>query len=501
MLSYLIIFLQTWYFIRGKEIAIKKLNIIFALPGGLDFAGLVFGSTFLAFFPLVLLVLIFFLLQLVPVFVPAALTIQSAELMGKNFTIPALDLSKNHSRDFVVTYLGRGGFVADRGPAPPLRHAVDITLGLNAPMAWSVPEGCNNQCEYSFQFEAIAPKCVDLGPNDISNGNPNDTVRHQAFLFRGQGIDTYYNASLVSQGRDNDPYSFVIAYLDSRHGTEPSKYQAGTSCTFHNATYSVQAKFANFTQTSTVTSVEHHSDPLRYRFDCRSYTEFGDLGNGTYVIPPCYSTIAHTDALITLFSYALYGNAQNAVGVGFSYNFTYATSLFTVNVEGDGSGLALNEHTERIGLSAATQQLFHNLTLSLMSDTITQDNFIQAEGKALLYTTQYSYNSFNLIAIYAASLGLVGISILIGIYVLHQNGEESKNEFANYLVATRNPGLDEVVNGDKKKMEEVKLRYSSAVNSNFKSRRVFTVVDDGKELEEEPESPTTEQSNQLLPRV
>lgn len=426
----------------------------------------------------------------IPIFVPASLSIKPSEPIEKRYLLPALDLSKSYMGDIANFPMRRLGAISPPSVSARLNQVVQMTMGLASPLSWQIPQDCNFGCTYSFEFDSVAPKCTDIGPDDISTGaNYDQRIPH---LGSGDsGSATFYNATLIwSSGSVVQliPYTLAIPYRDTHWDDETRGYKyppAGTICSFHNATYTVLANFSSSVQHLEVTNLEFLGEPLTEDLDvCGRHTNDDDALQ--VMTSPCWITRTNTFAIIKSFSDAISGTVRNVAQAGWVYNTTYATSLFTSTVDGKTySGWVLNNETASIGLSTAVERLFHNTTLSLMSNMINQVNFVPVAALVTPYATQYSYNAIQLVTIYAVYLALVGLSTAFGIHSLRKNGVESKNEFGSFLVATRNPEIDVVARRPQEEMEMAQLRYGleltpHVIPGSTRPRKVFSVVENEK---------------------
>lgn len=443
-------------------------------------------------FPLIAFTIISVLMALIPIFVPAALTVQRASPVPKRIMIPSLDLSYNYSQNLAVSGSNRFGSLTSAGPTPLLRRVTEMTMGLTSPLPFSPPIGCTFGCEYSFTYDAIATQCRDLGPNEVSNGNT--TTGALAYLSTGYFpyFAYLYNATLLYNiylDQPRIPFTFTMAYIDSRYyrnSTDPNPWVAGILCTFHNATYSATTQFSGFSQQSTVSAVQVTSEPLTNMYD--TPCDPIDYRNTTFLgTPPCYNTRFNSEAIIKAFSEALSGTAgiDAVAGGNYFYNNTYAmASLFSTTLEGNigPEGFVVTNQTARIGLGAAIQQLLGNVTLSLMSPEIAQSHFVEIDAFAIPFATQYKYSRIQLLVIYVISLVLVGVSVLLGIVAMCRNGYEKQNLFSDFILTARDDSLNKIGEGEGDVLQTV-LKYDHHHDSEEKvgavlKRRQFRLVDE-----------------------
>ncbi|PVF94010.1 hypothetical protein CPB86DRAFT_789460 [Serendipita vermifera] len=452
-----------WFFIRQKPFKVATIDSLFGLPGIMSFLKLTFSSKVHRYLVPVVLTAVAISLRLITIIVPAALSIKTTSPTAKTITVPAFTMLTNHSESLFSYGPDRLAGLGSGGAMP---------LFQTQPLNWPVPEECKAGCEYAVTYDSMALQCSDLGPNDILNEPTKSQDGYKAILSYGwfPYSNTLLNATFISD--INSTYTYTIAYLDGRHLVTmggPSPYVAGSQCTFHNATYTVGVRFTSFSQEFSILSREITSDPLisNYR-NCPGDPEPQPDENQILQMPDataCDNAYYFKMSLIDVFSGAMTGQVKENFALGgLIFNATYlASSILYSNVTKDANSrsFGLSDAAQRAGgLSASLERAFTNITISMMSSSIPQDNFVQVNGMVTPHITEYVYNPTPLMATYGFALVTVGLSVVFALFSMRRNENDADHTFSYFMAVTRNKDLDDIVRLEADEKELATLRFT-----------------------------------------
>ncbi|KAJ7099799.1 hypothetical protein C8R44DRAFT_354667 [Mycena epipterygia] len=86
-----------------------------------------------------------------------------------------------------------------------------VSLLSDAPVGWSMPDGCSPECEYHITYAAPALRCSDLQPNQIDDG-VQDIYRFVPRTFESppSAYLLAYDALSVGAGYASSPLNFTV---------------------------------------------------------------------------------------------------------------------------------------------------------------------------------------------------------------------------------------------------------------------------------------------------
>ncbi|TLD11808.1 hypothetical protein PspLS_11663 [Pyricularia sp. CBS 133598] len=120
------------------------------------------------------------------------------------------------------------------------------------------------------------------------------------------------------------------------------------------------------------------------------------------------------------------------------------------------------------------EQLFHNVTVSVLSSAIFGNKTARVEVNVETTRNRYVYQATALWQAYSAAIDTALVCVVVGLHALFTNGYSASKSFSAIMLATRNPELDRLIS--KEDVESTKLGYgviSDWINGKEKSRAAF----------------------------
>jgi len=371
---------------------------------------------------------------------------------------------------------------------------------------------CGANCSYSFEFVGPTWDCQQ------HDWNASDTpwyVKHYTNrLFYNFDPSVYYNgtqytsnhsgvihgefwAAWAYHNNDKRVYApnglpFLYAGLGSQVPGSPYGPAANDTtfklrsiqCTDYNATISVDVSFINNIVSTNVTKITL-INPANYTLP--------DFNGGNLSSNPNNNAFA---------SYAIHALLASIL----SGDILIRGSASTISYESDGDFTSTNLVEPWVVFSAASpgnyteyfavddllrgfEDLHNNITLSLLG----QSEWIYSTTTTTQCLTFHSrlvfiyekHNREELWACYAVALLSSGLIVAAGLFVMYTSREAWDISFSRFILTTRNPGLDQVLqdmerdeDNPDKRMQKVKLQFgrSDSVTSSSDGRGFYPSV-------------------------
>ncbi|KAF7356657.1 Catalase domain-containing protein [Mycena venus] len=433
---------------RPLGLSIAGLDASFGLlnnPMNFLSTDLLFSAQFL-----IILAAISWLIPLVSVFTPGALTVASVFVNGTiPCAIPALNLASVNAAVNLGSYNtdhddSAGGLSS---PSQALQRIATTALldgTYSAPISPCAPGA--SVCTYSTSYVAPYFKCSDPVYGAYLS-NPS---------FKPTGGVTLFNATYLPSTSAGDQMlvAWSLDNSDPAFDGAPGGYTV--TCSTMNATYSVDVQHtsgtASGTHTVDVSSIVLNgvlnSDPstLRFQTSPLSNSENPDITRSQVL----------SGAVMLALEAMLVGtiersdSSQKDLGIFMTVNKTMAAMSNLGRV--DESARNFTAAPDMPGLITS---LLQNVTIGLMSNNIS-DSATSATCVQSGTQNIYVYHPTTLWPPYAAAVVCAGFAALIGLSAVWSNQTKTDTSFTTMIQVTRNSALDAVPEEDPSR---VRLRY------------------------------------------
>lgn len=385
---------------------------------------------------------------------------------GAILKLPALEPNSSYSLSFPAPAL-QCNPISDSARDEVLDKLSDM-LGCNVTV---IGAGDTDGCESPTMYYAWAPNATDL----IGLFN-NDT----AVI----GTKANFSNTIGQFGTPGEePTTLYVATQPLDNLISPSpvlKPWSLTNCSLYNSTYAIHVNFTSGAQRIEVESVKY-ANPVGYQAMLDAYGEnapgnVSDKTSDPFIGEPepavmlsdwtHFAYYSLMDALGTLLTGQIQVSYDNVLNVDTTHTMAMTTSLIESNelssvyryletcistpnacnvtdTEKTTAALQRNATMADLPVTAALEQLFQNLTLSLLSDNRYLTDPIKSASPTTKVTLLYPQNRYvylwsRLVAAYLAALVFTLLACSAGFWALRANGASYSQRFSTVLrVATR----------------------------------------------------------------
>lgn len=347
-------------------------------------------------------------------------------------SVPQIDF--NNGYNYVTA-----GYAGDYNSASDgVAQLVDATAAQGSILP-IVPPIANSS--YTITFFGPALDCVQASQTDTAK-------LADASGMNIPGIEQVIYASWVPTPTNNltspnlDPSSSNGLEQDYALDTISSDYarlfvysyycSAAFTCGLRNKTYSVSFNFQNNTQRISVQTGKDMNGVSSISLHSISSDQAGTHDN---------NPIASYAALMESLGRIMIGNIQNEG----KYDYEQAPDLTSIK---DTSLNDVRKGSNAKALGTAIEQLFQNITISLLSNSTYQQPIAVSTPvnvTSVLTKNVYVYHPYDLYLAYGLSILFTSICLGIGMAALFRNGQSHSNNFSAVLRVTRNPDLDRLL--------------------------------------------------------
>ena len=366
------------------------------------------------------------------------------------------------------------GFIYDAGITYQYQGIASRVLMGGEIISWPSPCGLN--CSYTVSFVGPAYQCVDLGPLSSITLNLTKLEAEQGIIDNTAYLPPFINSSLlyyglVDGGNETTPIGLWIVYDTLDHTVK---------CDLYNATYTANVSYINNALT-VQNSLEFHNsinDAPTMDAEVQTAAEQGAVITDLDVWPSLNLYAMHAYTSYGLIGWIAVEGLHLIVATDVAFWRTVAEWTTTSTPFGTTVTLSFPD------LATTIQDFMVNVTLSLIDlrnavgDTTTY-NFtskpiIETITQATItsFPAVYAYSPSALWQIYAAALGLSILCVMLGSFMLYNNGVAGQLTFSQVLVTTRNPTLDKISEGAglggkyiSDRVQKIQLRYGKVAGT------------------------------------
>lgn len=419
---------------------------------------------------------IVWLLPIIPIIVPGTLSVRQdpqAIIHSQSCLVPTYGIANLHqarwgnsSQGFYSAMAESSswdGIDATANPTLEVERIVEETILGNGIIPF--PSPCGPNCTYDMTFQGPGLECVEY-PNYVLS----------SFDFENQGIVINTSArpipdenTWVTPGNDlfDDEYRYFAnityaygnylsiwtqllnnntlhpAYIEPFHGN-PKRLKTmwqTLACSLQNASYSLSVQFDNNNFLPNITKLSGVKVPvdvptaaeedIRHLIDLIAPTQsfFNSLVGSVYNGMDFMSPLAEPNTKVS--------------------NVLYTKLITTTEDIPVSGGLISHQKTWIVNepLLTGPSELFTNLTLSLFS---VSPPSLETVCTSTQSANVYCYAAKWLSLTYALGFAATLCCISLGIYAVRDNGFVAGEPFSQILAATRNPGLDRVLQAAKR---------------------------------------------------
>lgn len=419
---------------------------------------------------------IVWLLPILPVIVPGTLSVREdpqAIIRSQSCLVPTYGIANMHLARLANSSRGEYDDMAESeswdgndatvNPTPKVERIVeDIILGNGIV---SFPSPCGPNCTYNMTFQGPGLECIEYPNYVLSSFNfetqgiavntsarpipnqhnwltPGDDLFDDSYRYFANITYAYGNyLSLWTQFLNN--YTLHPAYFDplDRDPEQLNQTWQTLACTLQNASYFLEVKFDDNNFLPNITKISGVQVPVDVP------TVAGEE------IKHLLNLIAPTQSFLN----SLLGSVYN--GIDFMSpvagpntkvsNILYTKLINTTEAIPVSGDLISYESTWIVNkpLLTGLPELFTNLTLSLLSVNPPSLNTVCASTQS---ANVYDYAAKWLSLTYALGFATTVCCIGLGIHAVSDNRFVTGNLFSQILAATRNPGLDRVLQAAKR---------------------------------------------------
>ncbi|SLM36096.1 hypothetical protein LPUS_05530 [Lasallia pustulata] len=380
--------------------------------------------------------IITWLVPLVAIITPGTLTVELT-LQNKTVLMSVPQINFTNANNYVMAgYAGSYNSASHR-----VAQLVDATASQGSILP-IVPPIANSS--YTTTFFGPALDCVQASGTDTAKlsqaSGMNDPGIQQVIYASWVPTSTSnltspnLNPSSSSNGLESD-YALDIYSSDYARLFIYSYYCGATlTCGLRNKTYTVSFNFQNNTQRISVQTGKDMNGVSSTSLPGISPDQYT---KETYDNNPIASYVALMESLGRI----MVGNIQDES----RYNYEQAPDLTSIK---DTSLNDVRQGNDSKAFGTAIEQLFQNMTISLLSVSTFQDPIAVSTPvpvTAVLTINAYVYHPYDLYLAYGLSILFTSICLGIGMAALFRNGQSYSNNFSTVLRSTRNPDLDHLL--------------------------------------------------------
>jgi hypothetical protein len=360
-----------------------------------------------------------------------------------NTSVPVLSTLDND-----VGFVRTGSAWSYLGSSDQLRRVAVrvLTNGEISPF----PSPCGSNCTYNVTFIGPAYNCIRLDPSATLPNLTDTADRISIGLPPSSGLVSFYAAELLGTNQ-----GLWVAYGPAPNNT--------VHCTLYNATYKTQVEFRNnigilatdierHEQLNTSAIHDGYNNLSTFNLNALSETQ----PNSTkYAQQWKYSNMVSMHRAIVEILEGAVERASALGGYGFQNTLIGVANFITV-----GPG-AFTFQSPQENFTMVLETLLINTTLSCFSFLQRESvqslswppsfkqpaQYTNAIATVIMYPATYSYSSTVLWEAYGAAIFVSVICIVVGAYMLWDNGVDADMSFSQVLVTTRNRSLDQVCAG------------------------------------------------------
>ncbi|KAB2571086.1 hypothetical protein DBV05_g10257 [Lasiodiplodia theobromae] len=380
-------------------------------------------------------------MPLIATVTPGTISVESRSVTNTtNGRVPSVDFA----RDETLWSDSMGvGYINEASPAVTrLLSAVSSSIGI-IPITAPFPNS-----SFTLQFYAPALKCESLA-NAKKNGQPVGNCNNCTSLqtLWDDTIDSSFAANYYYWQATKPVYSQNLFFIRAGGGKSVGGDPHNISCQLWNASYTTKFKFNDGVQTTLIqdlayestmefnTSVAFTSLPPGGRAYLAMYLAMSDLLSGEVGIRQGLS------------SSGMFGSDLPVVKTGLM-----ACPEVLAGWKAFGSReppldqLVSPWMCRNNSVAAAVEDMFQNLTLSLLSSEFLNGN-TTTDIRVTSPKNFWRYGPLDLLISYVAGVAVAFVALLVGSWALIANGYSADVSFSSILLTTRNPDLDGVAVG------------------------------------------------------
>ncbi|KAF8684612.1 hypothetical protein RHS04_01369 [Rhizoctonia solani] len=410
---------QVWKSVRGSTFSVKALDSLFGAFGG-DPRSLFQADLYRSARLALLLAIVAWLLPIATVFTPATLRIKPVDRSSSSIClVPTLDLGNVTDRG-LIRYPSPGGRY--RGPSPSLRRLVFQSL-LSGSFTRSIHyPGSTANINITYPLSLVAPALECSEQNSTAQVDPNP---QRDTFWRGTRYD-------VRDGNSGQNVPILqILYTSSPRTRPPTTL----NCVPYISNYGITV-YSNATKQvvslSNLTMISPASQP----------------GGSMSLVndnPLLTGAAALIDATFDVFT----GNlSQDQNGNLLSPSSNAALASF-INPSEQAPFIFVN-------ISDNVERLMQNVVISIISLELFQT---ETTCFAVDRVNVYLYDQSVLVNAYVIVICVAIVTLGVGIYALRDNGHSSDTSFSGFVLATRNPTLDQACEGGRKQLLTLRIKF------------------------------------------
>ncbi|KAJ7115892.1 hypothetical protein C8R44DRAFT_739605 [Mycena epipterygia] len=434
---------------RPLGLSVAGLNASFGLlsnPMNFMSTDLLFSAQFL-----LLLAAISWLVPVVTVFTPGALTVDSQFVNGTiACSVPALNLASTNAANNLGTYsvvdhTQQGTF---NGASQTMKRLATTTLlgGYITPASPCVASA--SVCTYSTSYVAPYFECGDVILGNYT-GDPN---------FKQSGGTTLFNATYLPSTSAGD--TMILAW----DGISATGYEGYVlTCSAMNATYNVDVQHQSGTHTVEASSIVVNG----VLTTDASLLGFQDAPLSNPLNPDYTRALILSATVMAALQDMLVGTIEASDSSSPSLTLTVNQTMIAMSNLGQINEQARN-FTPGDNMPALVTSLLQNITIGLMASNISD---VAATTTCVQSGTQniYVYHPTTLWPPYAAAAACALFATIIGMSALLSNRSPADTNFTKMIECTRNTALDSVPGEDPGR---IRLRYG-LINDSGNERMAF----------------------------
>lgn len=350
------------------------------------------------------------------------------------------------------------------GVESPITSVVQaLALGVLAGsqvVPWASPCGVN--CSYTFSFAGPAYQCVELGPFSSTSINIHefsDTLYGQTNGPLPTLDSSVFYCAIQYLGNETSPPGILILYEWLNNTLR---------CDLYNSTYTTAVSYLNNEQT-VQNDIQHHN-PIVNGLQLWNILVNSSSELSTNI------TFWERMNLILLESYATDLLAGYIVANGTEVDEVTTASDWTGLGQWNPGNGSLQSFLTFGDLETNVQDLVANYTISLIGANIDNSQLTNVTSTLIVNASVpatstscpvvYTYDAAMLWVSYACAIGITTICVIVGSGLLYSNGVAGSLTFAQVLVTTRNPTLDNISEGAElggkyitNRVRKVKVKY------------------------------------------
>ncbi|PVG01856.1 hypothetical protein CPB86DRAFT_870907 [Serendipita vermifera] len=428
----------TWELIRRSSLSIRHLNALFDLPSPLSI--LATPSVVKRASHLIVIVTLIHSLNVISIFVPAALSIQE----GNPLWLDAIDISTSPYRD-----QGYNSYYT--GPADYFYQQLRRSLQNRGVSNVTRPENCGQTCQYSFYFQAPAIQCTTIYNDEWIN--PEIDIPSLTFPTIYRATSNVSNSThLPCPGT---PLGMNFTWLNITTEDDLSLAQMGDlppttiSCYFYRARYTANVTWTDQGRELKAEASRYSSYPL-YNHALPPHV---NSSHAIYCTPDDFThcnMISFLDGFTSLLqgeAFALATDRNNYTISSQPEQVKSTLDSFFLNYTDSGSMSFYMPSVIKTNDSIFIEHWWPTYPQTLLSYAL--EVFLDFSefqiSTSLQATATYQHSPIYLWAFYGSAIGACSIVSTIAMALLYAHGAPSSKGFSHLLVMTRNPGLHRIV--------------------------------------------------------